>query len=232
MLTHTEIAQLLKTALPKWPALLVEGDAVTEDQAAEIILRTDGLWLSTNDHEWEAQVYRLLGVGFDAKRKWNPDFADIERVNEALGGLALEYLQTQRIASSFVGGPYGWIDWEGKLGAECYNIGKWPTAEAVFSEWSMIAHAFPYLRLRAQVCDEEVSVEGRRPLVEFEIDAGLVTIHPPGPMIQAARAANEEAFARRFTDPLAERGCTLDQLRRAIALCGGSHSRKEGVSHG
>lgn len=33
--------ELMSRSLPKWPALVVVGDPVTHDQAAEIIVRTE-----------------------------------------------------------------------------------------------------------------------------------------------------------------------------------------------
>ena len=46
----------MNCSLPKWPALLVVGDRVTTDQAAEIIVRTAGYAFCTNDRAWHRQI--------------------------------------------------------------------------------------------------------------------------------------------------------------------------------
>jgi hypothetical protein len=71
------------------------------------------------------------------------------------GFLELSLLYTSRISSTWIGGPHGWCDWDGRIGSSNYNIGKWPDADHVTAEWELIAATFPYLDLTAQLITDE-----------------------------------------------------------------------------
>ena len=47
-----------KIALPKWSAMVVKGKSVTEEQAAEIIVRTDSAYFNNNDEEFCKKLNR------------------------------------------------------------------------------------------------------------------------------------------------------------------------------
>lgn len=149
----------------KWPRLLVVGDAVTKEQADEILIRTNQ-WhgLFSNDKEWLAIVRQV------ANEYGRPAELDHAAVNagaalarmramdaweKSLGILELSYLSNWRIMSCWFGGPYGWCDWDGTIGASTFNIGKWPSTAEVTEEWQAIATAFPFLNLRAQCLEDE-----------------------------------------------------------------------------
>lgn len=133
----------------KWPRLIVVGDKVTEEQAEEIILRTTS-YLSTNSRGFERMAAEILGIPIS---KYG--ILDMLPFRDRVGGLSLEYLGNHRIASSWIGGPHGWCDWDGHIGCSVFNIGKWPSFAEVNEEWAMIANAFPFLRLRAQLITDE-----------------------------------------------------------------------------
>ena len=42
--------------LTKWPRLPVVGKRITEEQANEILIRTNQWFFSTNDKEWQAKT--------------------------------------------------------------------------------------------------------------------------------------------------------------------------------
>lgn len=219
--------------LPKWPALLVEGELVSSDQAAEIIIRT-GQWpVMTNDRKWEDIIAKHSGsmpsyrnmdyslpheqrvAKYEAWAKAHEEFKEKYKI------LDLNFLQNCRVASAWVGGAHGWCNWDGDIGSTDYNIGKWPTAEAVFSEWKTIAEAFPYLDLTAQLLNVEAgeaagehggdrSVEA---LVEYRVKDGKVTVRVPDrPLI----IPNSDMVTSDWTHD--ERGCSEETLKWALEV--------------
>jgi hypothetical protein len=138
-------------ALPKWPAMVVVGESVTPEQAAEILVRTDNWHISTNDKAWGRAVRETVGLppsswelpeGEDRLERLKEIWAAEDRFRQEVGVLQLEYLSNSQIASCYVGGPHGWCDWTGRIGSANYNIGKWPGADTVLEEWERIAAAF------------------------------------------------------------------------------------------
>lgn len=204
--------------LPKWPACIVIGDSVTMDQAAEIILRTSGLYFSSNDKSWDRQCYELIGATYDDDDSWHPSFASTDQAREKLGILDLSYMHTDRIASSYMGGPNGWINWNGHIHQTNKNIGKWPDHEDVLEDWKIIAATFPYLNLKCQLFDGEYCEDDIKPVVEYQIHHGqVISLLPTEEMIVTQEC--DMSIEERFSNPFAERGCTLHQLERAVSLC-------------
>lgn len=173
-------AAAFNIALPKWPALLVMGKKVTREQAVEIIFRTNSGW-SSNDRHFLKFVADNIGHKTD---EYDYMYLNPE-MREQWGSLPLEYLGNSRIVSCWIGGPHGWCTWEGDIFTNNYNIGKWPSVQEVFSEWSEIAQAFPFLDLRCQLLDREAGEEieeGENPatvVVEFIVKDGTCTIVVP-----------------------------------------------------
>jgi len=208
-------------ALPKWPGLRVQGKRVTQEQAAEILVRTDHLSFHSNDRAWNVICADITGVPYDDYSIPLDEFhARLERraeVLEKLGALGLEYVNNDRIGSSFIYGPHGWCDWHGTIGCDGINVGKWPSVESVLSDWKKIAEAFPFLSLRSQLMSEEAETENSVPLVEFVVESGNAIVVEPGAEIIGAPRGYEGTF-----DDLLirgrERGCTERQLREAVEL--------------
>lgn len=174
--------------LPKWPAFLVTGKKVTEDQAIEILFRTQP-FVSTNDDAFleyvKDSIRRKLGDRFV------PDYPYSIFPREAFDNIREVYfIGNHRIAASYIGGPHGWCDWDGTIFSNSTNIGKWPSVEGVYREWSVVAEAFPFLSLRCQLLDGEWVEEGeRKALVEFRVEGGKVEAFIPEdtkPMISPA----------------------------------------------
>ena len=173
--------------LTKWPRLTVVGEPVTEDQADEILIRTNNWdWIGCNDKAWKQMVETCAGVfGFPPEPSWAEEFETrVDRMRdhsyklgefkERMGILELSYLDNCRIESSWIGGPKGWCDWDGTIGTRNYNIGKWPSHEEVLADWEKIAQAFPYLRLNAQLWPDE-GEGGSLPAVQYNVRDGQVT---------------------------------------------------------
>jgi hypothetical protein len=213
--------------LTKWPRLLVSDSKVSEDLAAEIIIRTSNLHNSSNDHEFDALVCRCFGFEYlDYSKDYPPGhtnkiFSQMQAVRDELGILELEYLTNSQIASCYFGGPHGWIDWSGTIGCYEFNIGKWPSHETVLSEWKMIANAWPELNFRAQLVPDEGECD--KAAVEYIIKDGRVkVIEDPGeklkPSVPGSKFFGDDDLISVMADD-GERGCTIEQLSRAIELC-------------
>lgn len=205
---------LLQTGLPKWPGLLVSGKPVTRAQAKEILVRTDSFNFFTNDRLWQNKVQREFGIiaddrGADRKEYW----LQVAAAQKRIAHLSLGYLANQRIYSSWIGGPHGWCDWNGVIFANNYNIGKWPSAGDVFEDWKSIAAAFPFLSLRSQLLDREIGEDDNRPLIEFVVDGGAVTLTTPVSSIPYCAYEDKP-----INDDRRERGCSLATLRAAVKL--------------
>lgn len=183
--------EFFQIGLPKWPAFVVEGENVTELQAAEILIRTDLSfphgYLSTNHKEYEREFCRVFNIPFKPHMRddKNFDYNDYyERLNEfarKIKSLDLEYLTNHRIASCYINGPYGWCNWDGTIGSNSNNIGKWPDIQIVYEEWKTIAKAFPFLDLRCQLFNNEYcqDKEKIKPVVEFRVKNGRVRMKIP-----------------------------------------------------
>lgn len=199
--------------LTKWPRLLVAGQPVTIEQANEILLRTDYWHLTGNDLPWLRTIARLAGIEYDEHDL--PAWGAVRAFQHRIDALDLHYLGNSRIVSSWIGGPHGWCDWDGHIGAANYNIGKWPTAEAVTDDATVIAAAFPYLDLTVQL----VVDEGQGRLCgQWRVQAGVATYDPaPTELVTPLADLTEREIIRRRTGPHGERGVTAERLREALA---------------
>ena len=174
--------------------MLVTGEKVTPDQAAEILIRTDGGLPepSSNTGHFDREVTKLFGVpfsGFRAPRDPMPEGDEARdmdwfnthwdarrKLRKKLKMLDLSYLCNDQIVSSWIGGPHGWINWNGEIFSNNHNIGKWPSVECVHQDWKDIAKAFPYLSLTCQLMSGETCEDDKEPLVEFTVTNGTVSV--------------------------------------------------------
>jgi hypothetical protein len=127
---------------------------VTPEQANEILLRTNGDYFSTNDSDWESTIADLFGIKLN-ESGWLMDWRSAAHWYQSIAGLDLSYIKNSRIVSSWIGGPHGWLDWDGRVGCSTWNIGKWPGYDDVTEDWRLIAATFPYLDLHAQLITNE-----------------------------------------------------------------------------
>lgn len=227
-------------SLPKWPAMVVVGRPVTREQAMEIIIRTDDLYFSSNDHRFnkqlneyffdvkievdgysalDAAIRTKLGLSSDNQHKFYHEVYDYTG-NKRLevGQLNLDYLRNSRIVSSWIGGAHGWCDWNGNILCDNYNIGKWPSVKEVYNEWKIIAKAFPYLDLTCQLMNHEAScedmVDNPSPIVDFIVKNGKVRMKTPNGYL---RVPSFPEFSFEIFNN--ERGCTFNQFKDAVDYC-------------
>lgn len=232
--------ELFNKALPKWPAIVVVGEPVTEQQAMAINVMTDRFSFCSNDREFEKQIHKLLYEVDESwsdltdalKEKHNTDFNgvwDIQNsVSKKYGVLELNYMSNSRIVSSWIGGPHGWCNWDGTIGSSNYNIGKYPSVRDVYEDCVKVAEAFPFLKMKVQLMNQEAG-EDDEPLeaiVEYSIKDGEVDMYEPTEILKTPAFGSADMYAR-FNNPHAERGCTIEKLEEALKVSELYSSTKE-----
>lgn len=208
--------------LTKWPRLIVvpeKPEPVTRQQANEILLRTNGPYFGSNDRAWERSIADVLGIamtwrevpGMPGGGWWDMTYASASEWYKSIGGLDLHYLVNSRIVSAWIGGPHGWLDWDGNVGCSTWNIGKWPSYEEVQEDWSAIAAAFPYLDLHAQlITDEgEGDVAG-----QWRVVGGRAALVEPVARFEPLELSEADVLMR-VLGRHGERGVDLERLREA-----------------
>lgn len=181
-----------KVVLPKWPQMLVWGKSVTQEQAYEIIVRTDSFLISLdeysggNNKRWNEWARNALGFNSALAaiklaapdNAWQLRYDVVNRLMELSGFVDTAYVTNSWASSAFVFGPHGWCSPEGKI-EYVDNVGKWPSAEDILSDWEKIANAFRYLDLTVTLMDGEGCEEDRTALVSFRVLDGQVTVMDP-----------------------------------------------------
>lgn len=183
--THAELKHLESIALPKWPQMLVWGSSVTEEQAKEIILRTDSFLsdLSTysggNNRTWEAWARDTLGYTpyLDDKKGWQFHHELQAELRKALGFVKTDYVRNDWAACAFIFGPHGWCSPNGRIWFGD-NVGSWPCAKGIFLEWGDLAEAFPFLDLTVTLMSGESCEEDTSAVVSFKVKDGAIQVLP------------------------------------------------------
>ena len=179
--------KLLGRSLPKWPQMRVLGKKITEEQAFEIIRRTDtfmyhGYKYSSNDHQGDLEMAKMLGMTLreddGGEFEDSQYYEEFRKWVEEWGSIQNEYVTNNWLSSAFIGGPHGWCNPNGNIYYED-NIGKWPEIEYVLKEWEKIAEAFPFLNLDAVLYNGESGEIGNIPIIRFHIENGKVEVFDP-----------------------------------------------------
>jgi hypothetical protein len=199
----------------KWPGMIVKGEPVSSKQAAEILIKTDSHFpdfsFAGNDREFARSLNEITGVPI--KRSGIEGYDKVYALAEKYGVMRLSYLDNSRIYSAWVGGPNGWCDWDGTIFSNNKNIGKWPSVEAVATDWMRILEAFPYLDLKCQLFDGETCEEDAKPLVIFHVLGGLVRVEDSDEPLDSF---SESWNIANFFAPNRECGITVNELKEKI----------------
>lgn len=190
--------QLMNLGLPKWPQMLVTGTTLPVNQALEIIRRTDDFFScpTGNDRPFIARARKLCYMPddpFDNLKKYNKAdgsrdedqylkaisnyYDEFDKWKKYWGTISFEFLINSWISCPFVGGPHGWCHPNGTIGFSD-NVGKYPSVEEIFNEWSTVAYEFPFVELEATLMSDEEGCNGH-PVVSFLIRNGRVEIIDP-----------------------------------------------------
>lgn len=169
--------------LPKWPQMYTTGKPVTVEQAKEIIRRTDLFFLmcgSGNDRKFEKKVMKQLRMPNPEWRYKNTDdinnfFRERDVFHERWRVIQTNYVHNDWIASSFIGGPHGWVHPDGTIGY-MDNVGKWPSTEELIEDWRLIVKEFPFLDLGITLMDGESCEEEIKPVCSIRIVNGDISL--------------------------------------------------------
>jgi hypothetical protein len=189
---YREDAQQLD--LPKWPQLTIVGQPVTEEQAKDIIFRTDDFlhdvneFSGGNDREWDEWARQTLGLqrfleackievadGDHLPTNWWLYDMYESMIKLQDGAISSGYVYNRWASSCFIYGPAGWCNPDGAISFG-YNVGKWPEIEEIAKDFSAILNAFPYVKLSATVYSDEHSTEGSEPVAYFVVGNGEVIV--------------------------------------------------------
>lgn len=207
--------------LTEWPRLIVvpeKPEPVTREQANEILLRTNGPYFATNDRAFEEAVAGVLGIEMTERTAGTFTYLDMSyraagEWYKSVGGLDLHYLVNSRIASAWIGGPHGWLDWDGNVGCSTWNIGEWPSYGEVQEDWSAIAAAFPYLDLHAQLITDEGEGEVA---AQWRVTGGQAALVEPAGEFKPQELSEADILLR-VIGRGGERGVSLERLMEAMA---------------
>lgn len=217
-----------RVSLPKWPALVVVGDNIEPDEAAEVLIRTDlncpDFEHAGNDVSHRRSMAQLFGIrppkdhhGWtddeDRTRYFRERWAALDKLKGEMGILPLNYMHNHQIISAYIGGPHGWCAWDGTIGCNGYNIGKWPDVEDVAKDLEMITKAFSFLDLRAQLFDDEHCGVAPNPLVHFIAHNGDVTVRESNGV---RLAIPDDTVSLRCFSPGGEIGISAAEFRRKV----------------
>lgn len=116
--------------LSRWTGLLVKGNRISLNQAKHVIIRTADWDISSNNTEYENDVYSFI---YDIPREelgdyetfpseylartYPPDspyfdyYSKLKTFDESIANLSdILYLCNERVTSSWIGGVHGWYD--------------------------------------------------------------------------------------------------------------------------
>lgn len=160
--------------LTKWSRLVVVGEPVTVEQAYEILLRTCSLKYYPTSYPKQYTVGRFLETLDlpEPNEYGHLEQDEVEAMYLSIGSLDLYELENDRFFSCWVNGRHGWVNFDGKVFSNNYNIGKWPEADTVYRDICLIAERFPFLTASFQLCPNEGSDS---PIVQFDINNGEAT---------------------------------------------------------
>jgi len=219
--------------LPKWPAMVVKGKKITEEQACQVIIRTSSLDFCSNDKPFEKDLHEVLygvratwidlaeNIAYTYKITEDEAYDFIYKKKKEYGILPISFLTNNRILSSSITGPYGWCNWDGSIYSNNYNIGKYPSVEDVYNDWVIIAEAFPFLELKCHLFDKEVSEVDSHPVIEYSVKGGKVKIYKPKSILGYPELDIYKTMFNLIQLSIStyrERGCTIEQFKKALEV--------------
>ena len=168
--------------LPKWCQMIIEGDKITEEQAIEIIKRTDTFFVGEcfgNNRSYIKEAKRLFDIkdmsDFE-KEDFNVRIEKYFKNKEELilrwNSIELTHLVNRWISNSWIGGANGWCHPNGEI-KYCDNIGKYPDVEEVYSDLEKLAAAFPFLNMTVTLMNGERDY-CHNSLVSMKVSNGIV----------------------------------------------------------
>lgn len=153
----------------KWPQCIISGDKVTEEQALDIIKRTDDFYVYPigNNRVFIKMAMEALKIpqetpikdtdtAEEINKKFETDINNKEKYfkKNKIIAQSISYLKNSYISSCFIAGYCGWVHTDGTIGYS-FNIGKWPTAKEIVDDLFLFGENFPYLKMFVTIMDNE-----------------------------------------------------------------------------
>lgn len=165
--------------LNKWCQVIITGKKITEEQALEIIRRTDSFFVGGyggNDHDFDEQVEKICHIP-----NYDDNFEDYIELNKAWkekwNTVFTSFIHNDWISSAYIHGPSGWCHPDGTIGY-FYNIGKYPTIKSVCEDMDVLGKEFPFLDLEVTICEDEEPLVGEfdnTPLITLNLKNQIVS---------------------------------------------------------
>lgn len=185
--------EMLHVGLPKWPQCRIWGKRISEDQALEIIRRTDTFFSegqAGNNHRFNRAASkitkRVLWFDHDNGYEYRDDKDAKEKKKkfaEQWKPVSTDYIQNSWVSCPWVGGPHGWCHPDGTIGY-CNNIGKYPEPEYIYNDLVKIAKEFQFVEFFCCVMNDEECSENLETRLSFLVKDGKVKILDPIPVEQ------------------------------------------------
>lgn len=227
-----QISDTARGSLPKWPQMIVSGEKVTEEQAFEIIFRTDEFLTSAhsysggNNHrfnDWYREAADLNKLQITRKYPEGHEYKDVdwhlqEKLREALKVISTEYVHNTWASSSFIFGPHGWCHPDGTI-SYTDNVGKWPSIREVYNDWEKLAKEFQFLDVHVTLMSGEQSEDDSYAVINFHVHDGVVDICAPDESVHnvASRDFSDSGLMSSFLTR-SEQGLPLSWCNRAADL--------------
>lgn len=182
--------ELLNLSLPKWPQCIITGTKIPEEQALEIIRRTDRFFRSPdycNDKYTAKKIMKILSIPECPSGTMSEDaaravvrkyFSDVREWQSRWRYIYLNYLDNDWILCDTVQGVQGWCNPDGVIDYH-YNIGKWPECREVLYDLTIIATEWPFLELECTLMNGEYCEEDISPVISFLVRNGEVEVIDP-----------------------------------------------------
>jgi hypothetical protein len=171
--------------LPKWPAVRIWGQPVSQDLAGEIVIRTSRMWADHGigcDPLWKQKLCKLLNLD---EIDWGSSTGAIRRAMKSwqdiqvdTGILDLDLFCNVWLNHSPMFASRGWCSPQGAVRFD-RNVGKWPTLEQIAGEWSKISQAWPSLNLEICVMNGELCEQNISSVAVLNVENGQVQVHDP-----------------------------------------------------
>jgi len=220
--------ELLNRGLPKWPQMIVTGKKLTEGQALEIIRRTDSFfnYPSGNNHSFIKKAVEILEFPYDRDlwkikdteerfKKYEEYKNKKEEFHDKWGTIETEYVHNSWISCAYIGGTHGWCHPDGTIGYSD-NIGKYPSAEEVYTEWCLLVKEFPFIDVGVTLMDGEYCEDNISPVVSFRIKNGEVEVI--NPEIEDVHKEHEKVENREIDEVVIAKRLMDDSFENAIPL--------------
>ena len=191
------IDKKFNVGLDKWPQMLLFGKPVTQEQASDIVRRTDRFLrdgYGGNNHAYNEHVLNTLGLDIvnwrneeKIKKEYNLQGNEFSQLRYGLftewqekefKAVYTEYVDNHWVTSSYIGGPSGWCNPNGEL-RYSENIGKWPSVEEIYRDFLTLATAFPFIEMSAVFMSGESCEDNTYPVISFVIKDQKVELHLP-----------------------------------------------------